>query len=335
MPHVEPFTLETPRTVAEAAFLLGERPGALPIAGGTDLLPNLRRGLRADAAEARRLVDLSGIPELRALTMNGAGTTIGAGVTLARLASDPLLRATLPIVSEAAMTIAAPGHRSVATLGGNLCLDTRCVFYNQSAWWRGANDFCLKEGGDTCHVAPQGRRCHAAFSGDLAPAFLVLDASVDIVGPRGARRMPLANLYQEDGAAHLALKPGELVAAVHVPPQPPGARSAYRKARARGATDFPLAGVAARVEASASRIVGLRVALTGTNSRPFVLEDTASLVGKPLDDALLAELAKRVRKQASPMRTTVTQSNYRRQVAAVLAQRLLCELVGATRGART
>jgi 4-hydroxybenzoyl-CoA reductase subunit beta len=328
MAYVEPFTLAEPRTLHEAIVLLTATPAARPIAGGTDLIPSLRRGLRT----APTFVDLSAIPELRAVTMTGAGTTIGAGVTLARLAGDPLLREALPVVAEAAATVAGPGHRSVATLGGNLCLDTRCVFYNQSAWWRAANDHCLKHGGDTCHVAPQGKHCHAAFSGDLAPALLVLDASVEVAGMRGSRRLPLADLYVEDGAAHLVLKPGEIVSAVHVPSQPAAARAGYRKARARGAIDFPLAGVAARVEMHDGALRALRVALTGTNSRPFVLDGVAPMLGHPPDDALLAQLGKLVQKQTSPMRTTVTQSNYRRQVAAVLVQRLVRDLASASAG---
>jgi len=322
MPHLEPFELESPRTLSEAAMLLSGSPGARPLAGGTDLLPNLRRGLSAPP----KLVDLSAIPELRGITMTHAGTTLGAGVTLSRLATDPLLGATLPIVAEAAATIAGPGHRTVATLGGNLCLDTRCVFYNQSAWWRAANDFCLKHGGETCHVAPQGKHCHAAFSGDLAPALLVLDAVVEIASRRGTRRLPLASLYVEDGAAHLALKPDELLAMVHVPPQAADSRAGYRKARARGAIDFPLAGVAARVGVHDGRLSALRVAVTGTNSRPFLLEGAAAFAGRAVDNAMLDELSRLVKKQTSPMRTTVTQSNYRRQVAAVLARRLVGEL---------
>ena len=322
MDRITPFTLAGPRTFAEAAAVLAATPGSRPIAGGTDLIPNLRRGLHIPPI----LVDLNGIAELRALTITSAGTAIGAGVTLATLATDAHVKSVLPVLAEAASTVAGPGHRTVASLGGNLCLDTRCVFYNQSEWWRRANAYCLKHGGDTCHVAPQGKHCHAAFSGDLAPALLVLGADVEIVGLHGVRRQPLAQLYVEDGAAHLALGVGELLAAVHVPAQPVGARAGYRKARARGAMDFPLAGVAAQVVMRDGRIDGLRVALTGTNARPFLLEDTDALVGSAPDDASLAKLGKLVQKQVSPMRTTVTHSNYRRQVAAVLARRLVQEL---------
>jgi len=322
MERLPSFTLLRPNTLAEAAALLAATPGARPIAGGTDLIPNLRRGLGAPSA----LVDLSAIAELDALEITAGGVTIGAGVTLADVAADVQLRRALPALADAALTIAGPGHRTAATVGGNLCLDTRCVFYNQSAWWRHANDFCLKHGGDVCHVAPQGKHCHAAFSGDLAPVLLVHGADVAIAGSRGVRRLPLAELYVDDGAAHLALEAGEILCAVHVPPQPATARAGYRKARVRGAMDFPLAGVAVRIVASDGCLTDLRVALTGTNARPFLLQGIEPLLGRRVGDELLAALGKLVQKQSSPMRTTAMSSNYRRQVAATLAQRLVREL---------
>ena len=322
MERIAPFVLSRPASLVEAAALLAATPGARPLAGGTDLMPNLRDGL----GESPALVDLAGIVLLSAIAVDRDGVTLGAGVTLARLVSDAAVASALPVLAEAAASIAGPSHRTVATLGGNLCLDTRCVFYNQSEWWRRANDFCLKHGGDICHVAPHGKHCHAAFSGDLAPVLLVLDAAVDIVGPGGVRQLPLADLYVEDGAQHLTLTTGEIVAAVRIPVQPANARTGYRKARARGAIDFPLAGVAARVEINDGRLGALRVALTGTNSRPFLLDGAGALAGEPATDETLAKLGKLVQKQVSPMRTTVTHSNYRRQVAAVLAQRLVREL---------
>ena len=322
MERIAPFVLDRPASLAEAATLLAATPGALLLGGGTALIPNLRDGL----AEPPALIDLAGIGELSAITVARDDITIGAGVTLARIIAHDLLGRALPVLAAAAATIAGPGHRTVATLGGNLCLDTRCVFYNQSEWWRQANTYCLKRGGDVCHVAPQGKHCHAAYSGDLAPVLLVLDAGVAIAGPTRTRRLPLAELYVDDGARHLALAADEIVAAVHIPAQPANARAGYRKARVRGAIDFPLAGMAARVEMHDDRLHGLRLALTGTNSRPFLLDGTDALTGGSVTDDLLAQLAKLVQKQVSPMRTTVTHSNYRRQVAAVLAQRLVREL---------
>jgi 4-hydroxybenzoyl-CoA reductase subunit beta len=314
-------TLQHPSSVREAAALLAA-PGARIIAGGTDLVPNLRRGLEAPAT----LVDVSGVAALDTLALDATPRRIGAGVKLARIASDARIAAEYPALAQAAAAVAGPAHRNAGTVGGNLCLDTRCVFYNQSAWWRKANDYCLKRGGDTCHVAPQGARCHAAFSGDLAPALIALGADVELASIRGARRVPLAELYRDDGAAHLTLASDELVVAVHLPPAPAGSVSAYRKARVRGSMDFPLAGVAISLAMDGARIARLRVALTGTNSHPLELAGTAALLGRAVDDASLATLGKLVAKQVSPMRTTVTASNYRRQVASVLAQRLLREL---------
>jgi 4-hydroxybenzoyl-CoA reductase subunit beta len=321
MESLPAFTLRTPRTIAEAVTLLAA-PGARAIAGGTDLVPNARKGL----VDARSLVDVTHIPELREIAHDARGTMIGAAVTLARIVSDRALLQAHPVLVDAARAVAAPSHRNVATLGGNLCQDTRCVFYNQSEWWRNANGFCLKHGGDTCHVAPQGRRCHAAFASDVAPALLALGASVVTATVEWTRERALADLYVEDGASHLALVPGEIVVGVRIPPQPVHARTGYRKARTRGAIDFPLAGVAARVVIDEGVLRDVRVALTGTNSRAFLLAGTDALVGRAPDDEALDELARLVRRQASPMRTTVTQANYRRQVAAVMVQRLVREL---------
>jgi 4-hydroxybenzoyl-CoA reductase subunit beta len=316
-----PFVLRTPATLAQASALLAQ-PGARVLAGGTDLIPNLRHGLGTPST----LVDVARLPELTLLDARDDVLTIGAGVTLARLASDEVVQRMLPALADAARLAAAPAHRNAATLGGNLCQDTRCVFYNQSAWWRRANGHCLKYGGDTCHVAPQGARCHAAFAGDLAPVLLVLGATLDVVRGGATRTLPLAELYVDDGAQHLALGAGSLVAAVRIPRPAAGARVGYRKHRARGAIDFPLAGIAMRVEMRDGRIADLAVALTGTNPRPLLLAATEALAGRPLDDAALAVLAKLVRQQARPMRTTVTHANHRREAAAILAQRLARDL---------
>ncbi|HSN33388.1 MAG TPA: 4-hydroxybenzoyl-CoA reductase subunit beta [Ideonella sp.] len=321
------FRLQRPATLAEAATLLAA-PGARLVAGGTDLMPNLRRGLEQPAT----LVDLGGVAELEAIDAGDDGSlALGAGVTLARLAADSRLAGPWRAIAQAAAEVAAPQHRNAATLGGNLCLDTRCVFYNQSEWWRASNGWCLKRKGDTCHVAPQGGRCHAAFSGDLAPALIALGARVELASARGARTLPLAQLYRDDGAAWLTLEAGEIVARVVVPAPAPGTVSGYRKARVRGSIDFPLAGVAIALRMDGARIASIGVALTGTNSHPLDLDGTAALAGQPVDDAALAALGKLIAKQVSPMRTTATPSNYRRQVAVVLAQRLLRELAEGAR----
>src|ERR1700693_1173640 len=242
------FRLAQPSTVKEAIAACLNHAGGRFVAGGTDLLVNMRRGISSPDL----LVDLSGIDELAEIETNGNGVTIGAGVTIATLARNTVIAPRYRALAQAAEAIAAPGHRNMGTVGGNLCLDTRCIYYNQSEWWRNANAYCLKNRGNVCHVAPQGQRCHAAYSGDLAPALLVIGAEVDIAGAQGHRRIPLSELYVEDGKAHLALADGELIVAVHLPAAPPV--SAYAKVRVRGAIDFPLAGVAVALAASGTSV---------------------------------------------------------------------------------
>jgi len=314
------FRVVSPATVEAAIATQREHADSRFLAGGTDVVVNLRRGL----GHADVLIDLNGIRELGGLNCTAAGARIGAGVTLVELARNADIAGRYAAVTEAALGVAGPGHRNIATVGGNLCLDTRCVYYNQSEWWRHANGYCLKHGGDICHVAPQGQRCHAAFSGDLAPALMVLGAQVEIAGSDGRRRIPLADLYAEDGRAHLRLASAELLVAVHLPPDPPP--SMYAKSRIRASMDFPLAGVAVALQFDQGRIRVLRVALTGTNSCPALLEGTGAFAGLALDDAALDRLDKLVQKQVQPMRTTLAPGNYRRVTAAALTRRLVHKL---------
>ncbi len=324
MDRLAPFELSRPATLAEALALLAATPGARLA----------RRGHRS-AAE----------PAPRARRVRAAGRRFGDRRVRRhhhrprrrrRSAPASRWRASRPTSCSGTpfrhsrrprCRSPAPAHRAAATVGGNLCLDTRCVFYNQSEWWRRSNRYCLKYGGETCHVAPQGKRCHAAYSAATwRPYCWCWAPKPRSRGRAGADewRSPIST--STTARRIWRWRPGELLATIHVPAQPAGARAGYRKARVRGAIDFPLAGVAARVEAADGRLTRLAVALTGTNPRPFLLAGTGDLVGRSVDDSMLAKLAKLVQKQAVPMRTTVTSSNYRRQVAAVMAQRLVREL---------
>lgn len=315
------FSLSRPQSAEEAVAERAAAPSAHYLAGGTDLIVNLRRGL----VETDLLIDLTGIDELARLTADQAGLTIGAGVTLADLAADQTVLDDYPAIAQAATAVAGPGHRAAATTGGNLCLDTRCLYYNQSEWWRRSNDYCLKYRGDVCHVAPTGDKCRAAFSGDLAPALLVHDAEVEIAGPKGRRRLPLAELYRDDGAAHLTLAPEELLVAVYLPAG--SRRSAYEKIRVRGAIDFPLAGVAVAVT-ERGEPARLKIAVTGTNSRPFLIECLDDLDAGQLGETELVRIEKAVQKQVSPVRTTMVAGHYRRLAAATLARRIAADLAG-------
>ncbi|HLT27703.1 MAG TPA: 4-hydroxybenzoyl-CoA reductase subunit beta [Zeimonas sp.] len=330
MDALHEFEWKRPGTLAEAAALLAANPDARLVAGGTDLVPNLRRGIE----RPKMLVDLGGIAGFDAVERTRTGVSIGAGARLATLAAHPLLVGGYRAIAQAAGSVAGPAHRGVATIGGNLFLDTRCVYYNQSEWWRASNGYCLKRGGTVCHVAPQGNRCHAAFSGDLAGALIALRAEVELVSARGERRIALTELYRDDGRAWLTSERDEILARVFVPTPAEGLVSAYRKARVRASIDFPLAGVAVALAMREGVLHELRVGLTGTNSHPLDLAGVEAMLGHPLGDDAIATLGKLVQRQVSPMRTTVTQANYRRQVAAITVQRLVRELLDEARGQR-
>jgi 4-hydroxybenzoyl-CoA reductase subunit beta len=310
------FRFFRPQSLDQAIAALHSQPGARLCAGGTDLIVNMRRGL----VEVETLVDISGIAELKTLELDKTGLRIGAGVTLRDLTQHPGLNGPYQAIAEAARAIAGPGHREAATLGGNLCLDTRCLYYNQSHWWRKSNDYCLKYRGDICHVAPKGNRCRAAFSGDMAPALMVLDAEVDIIGPDGTRRLPLAELYREDGIDYLTLRPGEILSTVYVPAQKNA--STYGKVRVRGAIDFPLAGVAVACQALPEGAHRFKLAITGTNSMPLNVDIPAPLGQDEAPDPYFATLEKLVQKAVSPQRTSTTAPHYRRLSVSALASRL-------------
>ena len=285
------------------------------------MVVNIRRGIESPSA----LVDLTGIAELTEIAAGPEGVDIGAAVPLAEVAAHEIVKRDYCAVAEAASEVAGPTHRNYGTVGGNLCLDTRCLYYNQSEWWRRSNEYCLKHRGEVCHVAPGGKRCFAAFSGDLAPAALVHGAEVTLAGAAGRRRVALDALYRNDGMDHLALEDGELVVALHLPAAAELA-SGYRKARIRGSIDFPLAGVAAALRMEGGKVAALEVALTAVNPYPHRLRRTQEFLGLALDGDALDALREAVRSQAKPMHTTTVQPWYRRRVVGALARRLAAEL---------
>ena len=322
MEYMPNFTLHRPTAIEEAVKLRASNDGSRFIAGGTDMIVNVRRGIEQPQA----LIDLSAIAELKSITEDADGLHIGAGVTLDTVANDPRVLKDFAAVAQGAAAVAGPTHQKYGTVGGNLCLDTRCLFYNQSEWWRKSNDYCLKERGSVCHVAPGGKRCFAAFSGDLAPTALVHDAEVDLVGPKGRRRLPLAALYRNDGMDHLALEASELLVMLHLPKAQAGIPSSYEKSRIRGSIDFPLAGAAVWLKQQDDRIEELRIALTAVNPYPHLVTGLKKFVGTALDDAALDDIRDLVRKQAKPMRTTTVKPWYRRRVVGALARRMTARL---------
>jgi len=240
LPH---FRFHAPRTVSEAAELLASAaPGeAMLVAGGTDLVPNMKRRQQVPAT----LIGLRRVAELRAIA-NGDGLSIGAGVTLTELVRDARVRSAYGALWQAASQVATPHLRNMGTLGGNLCLDTRCNYYDQSYEWRKAIAFCMKKDGETCWVATSSPKCLAVSSTDTAPALLALGARVTLVSAQSSRQIPVSDLFQNDGIHYLTRQRAEILTAVHVP-QLDGWRSTYWKLRRRGAFDFPVLSVAAAV----------------------------------------------------------------------------------------
>lgn len=319
------FELIRPRSLEEVVAARRNHPESRLLGGGTDLLVNIRRGIGDDPPA---LIDMNNVAELRTIEASAESLRLGASVTLAEIAGHETIRAHFPVIAEAVSQIAGPTHQVMGTVGGNICLDTRCIFYNQSQWWREANDFCLKYKGSRCHVAPKSKVCFATFSGDLAPAAMIYGGAAELLGPDGARTLPIADLYTGDGQNYHKLRDGEFVTAITLR-SIGGLRTGYDKMRVRRSIDYPLAGVAVGVRREGGNLADLRVAITGTNPRPVLLAGTDDLCGGPPDDALFARLDDLVRDQIMSMKTTFTPGHYRRRVAGVLARRLIEKLFAA------
>jgi 4-hydroxybenzoyl-CoA reductase subunit beta len=272
----------------------------LLVAGGTDLLPNMKRRQQTPST----LIGLRSIAELRRMA-NGDGLTIGAGVTLATLVNAPQVREHYQGLWQAAAQIATPHLRNMGTLGGNLCLDTRCNYYDQTYEWRKAIHFCMKKDGDVCWVAPSSSRCLAVSSTDTAPVLAALGASVVLRSASGDRTIPVAELFRNDGINYSCRRRDELLAAV-VLPRPQGWRSAYWKLRRRGAFDFPVLSAAVAVQLSSDgTVTAARVVLGAVASRPVeVAEASAALIGNRLTDEPVAHAAEIAARPSRPMDNT-------------------------------
>lgn len=314
------FRYHRPASPDEAVRLKATLAAARFVAGGTDLLVNLRRGL----GEPTDLIDVTAIAGFAGIRRDGDSLWLGAGVTLADLGRHPDVLAVYPALAAAALAVAGPTHRAAATLGGNLCQDTRCVFYNQSDWWREGNGWCLKYKGDKCHVVVKSDRCYATYHGDVAPVLMVLDAEAVVVGADKVRRIKVTELYCESGADHLTLAAGEMLAALVLPP-PGQCRSAYAKARVRDDIDFPLAGVAVALRRDGGVIGDLKVAITGTNSAPLAIA-TDELIGRAWNGETAEILALALRKKLNVLRTTIVGPKYRRRAVQGMTRRLMDSL---------
>jgi 4-hydroxybenzoyl-CoA reductase subunit beta len=318
------FRYRAPSSVREAAAWLADDPDeTMLLAGGTDLLPNMKRRQQTPAI----VIGLRSLNELKEVRED-EGLSIGAAVTLARLVADPRIRQSYSGLWQAAAQVATPHLRNMGTIGGNLCLDTRCTYYDQTYEWRKSIDFCLKRDGRTCWVATSSPKCLAVSSTDTAPMLLALGASVTLVSSQGSRLLPVAELYANDGMAYLTKRRDEILTSIALPAAD-GWRSAYWKLRRRGAFDFPVAAAAIAARLDGTRVLDARIALGAVASRPLVADRAAALLkGEVLTDELIATTAAIASELAKPMDNTDFELVWRKKMVRSLVADALREVRG-------
>src|SRR5574341_2683133 len=303
MLRLPPFTYLAPRTVAEAVDMLGRYGNdGMPVAGGTDLYPNMKRR----QFEPKLLVGLRGLKELQGIRGSGLeGMIIGAGATLTEVSSHPAVLQAYPALARAAGWVSTPQLRTMGTIGGNLCVDTRCNYYNQTYHWRRSIGFCMKKDGDICLVAPGSSRCWAVSSSDTAPVMIALGAQVRLRGPEGERVIPAQALYRDDGMVYLTKGPNEILTEILLPPAD-GLRTAYLKLRRRGSFDFPILGVAVALKLAADgTCTDAKIVLGAVESYPVEARQAASLlIGQKLTTAVIEAAAQAAARPAKPLDNT-------------------------------
>jgi len=319
------FRYYAPDDVAQAAHMLSEEGGeAMLIAGGTDLLPNMKRRQQ----EPRTLIALSNIRSLRT-SHNGSGLRLGAGLTLTQLVENKSVKANYRGLWQAAAQVASPHLRNMGTLGGNLCLDTRCHYYNQNHEWRKAIDFCMKKDGEICWVATASRKCLAVSSTDTAPILIALGAQVRLLSAREERVIDLRDLYQNDGIDYLTRRPDEILTEVVLPPSS-GWRSSYWKLRRRGSFDFPVLSVAIAAEIDGDGTVSqARIVIGAAAPHPVSCDAAAALLtGRRLTDEVIEEVSSKAASRAKPVDNADFTTQWRKRVAAAFVGYALREVRG-------
>ena len=321
------FKLLRPRTIEEAVDCVEKHAGNLRVlAGGTDLIPSMRQKL----FEPEQVLDLRGVRALRGIRPQpDGGVEIGALTTLRAIERFDFLRQHYPVLTEAAATVASPVLRNMGTIGGNICLDTRCLWYNQSLTWRKGCGFCIKKDGDLCHVAPGGTKCWAVFSGDTPPALLCLNAEIEIASAGGTRRIKLSDFYTGLGDNYRKLQPNELVTRIFLPASAADYRGVYRKLRVRGSIDYPLAGVAVVIKRSNGHVSDARIGITAVNPAPLVVKGAGDLLtDKVIDEALAEAVGDLAAKTAKPLTTSALTPEYRREMIRVFTKRAVLAAAG-------
>ena len=322
------FEFIQPHSLQEACSILGEhdRKAAI-LAGGTALMVGLRYGLSKPAV----VIGLKGLTELDYVDRNGSGgLAIGSMVSLETLEKSPIVLNEYPALAQAAQFVAVPPIRHKATVGGNLCLDTRCIYHNQSEFWRSGLKACFKRGGNLCNAVEKGRRCQAVYQGDLGPVLLALGAQVKIVSAKGEKIIPLAEFFTGRGEKPNVLKPDEILVEIRIPPSGHGAAGVYEKLRVREGMDFPMAGVAVMVKRIPNgTIEQAKVVLGAVGSSPAEVPKAATLLegNKPTDD-LLQSVSREAVDRALAVGNLAMNASFRRKMVGVLVKRALRRTLG-------
>ena len=316
LPRFKYLRPKTAREAAQMATDLGPR--AMFVAGGTDLFPKLKRR----QFEIEALIGLDFLP--RQVRNGSSGSiTLDAGVTLAAAAGDENINKSFAGYAEAAGLVSSPPLRNAGTIGGNLCVDTRCNYYDMTYEWRKAAGFCMKKDGDICLVAPSSPRCWAVSSSDTAPMAIALDGVVMLTGPDGERELPVSALYRDDGIDFMAKQPNEVVTALRLVAEK-NTSTAYVKLRRRGSIDFPIAGAAVALRLDGDTVVQCRIVLSAVASHP--LEATAAeafLNGKRVEDETIRQTAEMAAKPAKPLDNADLSHFWRKRMVSVVVEQAL------------
>ena len=318
------FRYLAPKELEEAVRLLAEEgPDIMPMAGGTDLLPNMKRRQQVPAT----ILGLRNISALKQIT-NGSGLSLGAGLTLTQVVRNETVKKHYTGLWQAAVQVATPHLRNMGTLGGNICLDTRCSYYDQNLGWRKAINYCMKKDGEVCWVSTGSKRCLALSSTDTAPALISLGAEVTLVSTNGERTVAMIDLYQDDGIDYIHRKSDEILTKVSLP-DADGWRSTYWKLRRRGSFDFPVLSVAAAVRMDGNTVIDARMVLGAVASAPVVVNEAVQgLIGNPLTDEAIANTVQLAAKSARPVKNADYSPPWRRKVVGKIAEYALRELRG-------
>ena len=327
MLRLHSYQYHRPRTLDDAVELLSRHgESAMLIAGGTDVMPNMKHRLFTPD----HLIGLSALPELRGIRVEGSELVIGAGETLTDISLNPLVQQHARALAQAAGSVAGPQLRNMGTIGGNLCLDTRCTYYNQSYFWRNALGFCLKKDGTVCHVTKVGKKCVAAHSADTPPVLMTLNAVVDLVSPGGTRSLPVQDFFIADGIWNSVRRRDEIVTRVRFPLPVDSVVTSFTKVRQRNSIDFPLLNIAVAADLDGDAIRDLRIVVSALGSRPRAVTGLDKVaIGRTLTAETIDAAAERAFQQCHPLENIIVDPDWRREMVRVYVKRALRGLIPA------